>query len=250
MKYTDEEIIAWLANEVDEDKKTEIARWVETSAEAQKRVAELQELENALSVSLDHEPPVEMLFTFREQIAAERELSARQFRWYQAAAAVVLMVAGFGTGRLTVNTTGPAVEFVDLKHEVQVLQQMVMMTTLREHTASERLQVINSIEAFPSTPDTDLIGTLVQTMDNDESPNVRFAAVQALGRYMKEESVRTQMIRSLGDQDDPLVQIALINLLVQAEEKAAIASLHKIAANENVPSEVRHTAEMALDILI
>ena len=131
-----------------------------------------------------------------------------------------------------------------------MLQQLVMMNTLQDHTASERLQAISLIEESPSAPDEGLVNTLVQSMNNDGSPNVRFAAVQALGRFIDTESVRAQMVRSLGDQDDPLVQIALINLLMQAGEKAAIAPLYKIAANENVPVEVRRTAELALDILI
>lgn len=250
MKYTDEEISAWLAHELDENTSAGIAKWVETSTAAQQRVAELRLLEQAFSGSLTYEPPAEMLYEFREKIVAERDQSTRQFRWYQAAAAIVLMIAGFGAGRVTLDTGRPVAEFGELKQEVQVLQQLVMMNTLQDHTASERLQAINLIEASPAAPDEGLVNTLVQSMNNDGSPNVRFAAVQALGRFIDTESVRAQMVRSLGDQDDPLVQIALINLLMQAGEKAAIAPLSKIAANENVPVEVRRTAELALDILI
>ena len=189
-----------------------------------------------------------MLYSFREKIAAEREQAADRIRWYQAAAAVVLLAAGFGAGHLL--TPVPNAGLAQLQQQVQTLQQVVMMNTLRNHSASERLQAINTIEESSAAPAADLIGALVHTMNNDESPNVRSAAVEALGRYMDREAVRAEMVHSLGEQDDPLVQIAMIRLLLKAEDKAAIGPLRKIADNKNSPPEVRHTAELAVNMLI
>lgn len=250
MKYSDEKIIAYLEGELDENTGREIAAWIESSDEARNRAAELQELEQEFSESFSFEPPSEMLYTFRERIAEEREETNRGFNWYQIAAAVLLMVVGFSAGRFGLGSGRSSEQFSELKNEVQVLQQMVMLNTLKDHTASERLQVINTIEETPAALDEELVMTLVRTMNNDESPNVRFASVQALSKFMDHEEVRAQMIRSLGEQDDPLVQIAMINLLIEAGEKEAIAPLSKIANNEDAPAEVRQTAERALDILI
>ena len=251
MKYTDEDLIAFLADELDEDTRVEIDAWIESSGAAQKRIAELQALEQLFAGSLNYDPPAEMLYSFREKIIAEREQTAGGFRWYQAAAAIVLVIAGFGTGRLTLNSNRqPSPEFSDLKQEVRMLQQLVMVNTLRNHTASERLQAIDTIEESPVPPDGGLIRTLLQTMNNDESPNVRTAAVEALARYIDRDEVRMEMVHSLGEQDNPLVQIAMINLLTRAEEKAAIGQIKRIADNENSLPVVRHTAEVALNMLI
>ena len=250
MKYTDEQILAYLDNELDQETNAAIAGWIASSAEAKNRVAELESLAQLFADSRVYDPPAEMLYSFREKLAAERQRSANRFRWYQAAAAIVLLIGGFGLGRLTPDPAGHSTEFGDLKQEVQVLQQMVMMNALRNHSASERLQVINTIEESSASPDVNLIGALVHTMNNDESPNVRSAAVEALARFISREDVRAEMVHSLGEQDNPMVQITMINLLMQAEEKAAISPLRKIAGNESSPPEVRQTAEIALSVLI
>ena len=250
MTYTDEQILAWLDGDLDGELSAAIAAWIESSGQAQQRVAELQSLEQLFSESLQYEPPAEMLYSFREKIAEEREQAANRIHWFQAAAAVVLLIGGFGIGRLATDSNRNVAEFGDLKNEVQVLQQMVMMNTLRTHSASERLKVINTIEDTSTPPDADLIGALVHTMNYDESPNVRMAAVETLGRFIDQDVVRAEMVHSLGEQDNPIVQVTMINLLMKAEEKSAIAPIRKIADNKNSPPEVRQTAEIALDMLI
>jgi hypothetical protein len=250
MKYTDEQLIAFLENDLDDETNREIAEWIRSSNAAQRRIEELQILERVFSDSLDFDPPAEMLYSFRERLLAEKRESGGVFRWYQIAAAILLVIAGFVTGRLTPEAYRPEAELGELKHEVSMLQQMVMINTLRSHTASERLQAINTMEQSSKTPDAKLIDTLLQSMNNDESPNVRYAAVEALGRYINKESVRVEMVHSLGEQDNPMVQIAMINLLMKAEDKAAIAPIKKLVDNNSSPPEVRHTAEFALNILI
>ena len=190
MKYSDEQLLAFMANELDEEAKAEIAGWIGSSAEAQTRIAELQSLEQLFDGARDFEPPAEMLYAFREKIAEERERAANRFRWYQVAAAVVLLIGGFGIGRLAPDRNRNTAEFSNLKSEIQVLQQTVMMNTLRNHTASERLKVINTIEQTGASPDAELVGALVHTMNYDDSPNVRTAAVEALGRFIGQEAVR------------------------------------------------------------
>lgn len=250
MKYTDEQLIAYLANELDEDSRIEIAGYIEYSETAQLRIAELQALEQLLAGSMSYEPPAEMIYSFREKLVAEKAAAAGRYRWYQAAAAILLVITGFAGGHWTTFASPSSSELGELKQEVRTLQQMVMINTLRTHSASERLRAINTIEESSRSPDSNLISTLVQTMNNDESPNVRTAAVEILSRYIDRESVRVEMVHSLGEQDHPMVQIAMINLLIQAEDKAAIAPIKKIAENDHALPEVRHTAEIALNMLI
>ena len=250
MKYTDEQLTAFLENDLDDNTRTEISEWLQSSHAAQKRIEELQTLERVFSDSLNFEPPAEMLYSFRERLLAEKLETGGGVRWYQVAAAVLLVIAGFVTGRLTTDSYRPEGELGELKHEVGMLQQTVMINTLRNHSASERLQAINIIEKSSRSPDPNLLNTLVQTMNNDESPNVRYAAIEALGRYIDKEAVRVEMVHSLGEQDNPMVQIAMINLLMKSEDKSAIAPIKKIADNYNSPQEVRQTAEFALNMLI
>ena len=250
MKYSDEEIIAYVNGELDENIRQEMDDWIASSEAARKRVDEFRLLEQAFAESPTFDPAADLLDSFRKRLAEEKEQVNHTHTWFQIAAAILLIIGGFGAGRISTDSTRLNTDFVTLRNEVQVLQRMVMINTLKDHTASERLQVINMIDDTASDMNEELISTLIRTMNNDESPNVRFAAVQTLGNYTAHTGVREQMVRSLGEEDDPLVQIALINELTEADEKTAIAPIRKIAANEALPDEVRRTAEMALELLI
>lgn len=250
MHYTDEQILAWLAGELDDKLSGAVAGWVESSTEAQQRVAELRSLDQLFTGSLEYEPPAEMLYAFREKIAEERERGTSRFRWYRVAAAIVLLFGGFAIGQLSPVRDHNTAELADLKNKVQVLQQAAMLTTLHNYTASERLKAINTIDTASASAGTNIIGALVYAMNYDRSPNVRTAAVEALGRYIGRDTVRAEIVHSLGEQDNPLVQITMINVLTKAREKSAIGPIMKIADNENSLPEVRQTAEIALNVLI
>ena len=81
-------------------------------------------------------------------------------------------------------------------------------------------------------------------------PNVRYASLNALQKYMHEEEVRAQLVKSLENQTDPLIQISLITILVQADERSAVVPLREMLDNEEVLPEVKQQAEVALQVLI
>ena len=251
MKFSDEEIIAYLNGELDDSSRKAVAAWIESSADAKNRVAEFQTLEQAFTDAHIYEHSPELLSSFRDRISEERVNANNPHLWFLVLyLGLYKFVGGFGAGKISTDSTRMNTEFGTLKNEVQALQRMVMINTLKDHTASERLQVINMIDDSPVEINGELVGMLIRTMNNDESPNVRMAAVQALGNFTGLAGVREQLVRSLGEQDEPLVQIALINVLTEAGEKTAIAPIRSIASNEALPVEVRRTAEIALDILI
>ena len=81
-------------------------------------------------------------------------------------------------------------------------------------------------------------------------PNVRYAAAQALARFIDEEDVRLRMAESLEEQTDPLIQISLISILTEAQEKHAIKPLKKILDQDSINMDVKRQADIALEILI
>ena len=124
-----------------------------------------------------------------------------------------------------------------------------MMNTLQPSSASERLQVVNMIEAEKPAYSEKLLNSLFTTLNTDESPNVRYAAAQALVRFMDQKDVAIRMAESLEQQTDPLIQISLISILMEAQEKHAIKPLKKLLEQDSINTDVKKQAKIALDII-
>ncbi len=249
MKYSDEQILRFLEGDLPEEEREEIAKWLTEDQKGQKRLEEFESLLDSMSSSIQFEPSQSMDWEIRTFIESENQKVREGWtNWMRIAAAIALLVVGFSAG--TVFTSTSDGDYVSLQNQVSDLQQLVMSGVLQDHSASERLQVVNQIEELPETPNVLLVNTLVETMSTDDSPNVRYAAVQALGKFMHLESVRMEMVRALEHQTDPLIQIAMINLLVEAQERMAIAPMKKLLEEDAIVEEVKRQAQIAIDILI
>ena len=88
----------------------------------------------------------------------------------------------------------------------------------------------------------DVVDALVKTLNNDPNANVRLAALDGLARFYRDGYVRKKLIASLKKQQDPLVQIALINLLTRMRESGILEELNKIVNDENTQKGVKDCA--------
>jgi HEAT repeat protein len=82
-------------------------------------------------------------------------------------------------------------------------------------------------------PDPEFLTTLVHTLNYDPNVDVRLAAVDAIARFAGYSTVRIDLVRSLPKQDSPLVQIALIDLLVQLHERQSVDAFKRIIEDTN-----------------
>ncbi|WP_424962631.1 HEAT repeat domain-containing protein [Ekhidna sp.] len=243
MKITDEQLIALLEGEQNDELKEKI----EQDAELKERFSELEELFKAMETTREVEVPPHIESNFREALINEKLRSAKSSTpWMQIAAAVALLIVGFGAGKFS--TSGSSDELMALKNEVQSLREVTLRSTLQKHSASERIMAVNRIEESPEVNE-ELITTLITTLNSDESPNVRYAAMQALAKFIDNADVRAELVKSLEAQSDPLIQITLITILVEAEERSAIAPLRDIIEKEETSPEVKQQAEVALQVL-
>jgi HEAT repeat protein len=76
--------------------------------------------------------------------------------------------------------------------------------------------------------------------------NVRLSAVDALAKFAGNAEVRRALVDSLPVQDSPLVQIALIDLLAQYNDKDAAPALKKLIGDKETNDEVKQRAEATL----
>ncbi len=168
---------------------------------------------------------------------------------FQFAVAVLFLVVGLWAGQRFNAPARDSSEILALRNEVHNMRELVTLTLLRQPSPSERLQGVSWVQRIDQ-PNAKLLSTLLHTLDYDPNVNVRLAAVDALYLFVNQPSVRQGLIQSLSRQTSPLVQIALIDLIVEIREKQATAALKQLIANEKINSEVKQRAEWGIQQLL
>jgi hypothetical protein len=187
---------------------------------------------------------------FKEKLAA---LWPRQPAW-QMAIGFAMLVMGVGVGyeiRPQKQEVQPPAssEVAQLRGEVGNMRQMVALSLMQQQSAGERLRGVSWAYRVESS-DTEVLSALLSTVNNDQSVNVRMAAVEALHAFGASPVTRTAIVQSIPKQTSPLVQIALIDLLVDLRVTDAAPELKKLSSDETVDALVRERAKAALGKLL
>jgi HEAT repeats/Putative zinc-finger len=139
-------------------------------------------------------------------------------------------------------------EIAQLRGEVSTMRQLVALSLLQQQSASERLRGVSwAYRVEPS--DSEVLAALLEAVNRDSSINVRLAAVDALHAFGANSLVRERVLESLENQNAPIVQVAIIDLLVDLKEGKAGPELRKLAENASIDTGVRQRAQWALERL-
>ena len=122
---------------------------------------------------------------------------------------------------------------------------MMMALLNNEHSASTRMQGV-SVAYELNKPDDEIVSVLVKTLNSDPNTNVRLAALDALSKFSREDGVCKSLIESLATQKDPIIQIALIQLMVKMKEKSIVKQLEKIATDNKTMKAVKTEAYLGI----
>ncbi len=188
--------------------------------------------------------------SWKEKLAA---LWPKQPTW-QMAISLALLVLGVGVGyeiRPQKQEVAPVAgaEVAQLRGEVSNMRQMVALSLMQQQSAGERLRGVSWAYRVESS-DTEVLSALLSTVNNDQSVNVRMAAVDALHAFGGSPVTRNAIVQSIPKQASPLVQIALIELLVDLRVTDASAELKRLSTDQAVDASVRERAKWALGKLI
>lgn len=251
MQFTDDQLLAYLEGGLTTEDATAISAWLDSSEAARLRLDELKSLLEMMAHSSTHEPSQELDWRFRAMLAQEMANAPRKHNfWLQVAAALALLVVGAAIGRSFAPIYVPMDEIAQLKNQVEELQRSVIDRTLTGASASERLRVLQTSTVQSDKLDDNLVKILLHSLNADDSPNVRYAALDALAKYIGHEHVRHALVKSLELQTEPIIQIALINVLANAGEKTAIAPLRSLINDDQTRPEVKKQATIAYNILL
>jgi len=182
------------------------------------------------------------------------ERHAPRRRWWmtpglQAAAAVVLLGIGTAIG-MTIGRAAPAPAAVDgsvaeLRDELRSMRQMVTLALLQQQSASERLKGVTWTASLEE-PGAEVVTALVDAVQHDPNVNVRLASIDALKRFAERDAVRSAVIGALDSQTSPLVQIALIDFMVETNERRAVGALERLSMDADINRTVRERASWGL----
>lgn len=179
-------------------------------------------------------------------------IKAEQLRWvYQIAAGIVLVLLGYGAGHFaksSKNNNGE--ELAALRSDVIEMKKILLSGDRPTgSSASLRLQAVNQ-SANIENADSEVIELLISTMDRDPNVNVRLAAAEALFKFGNVARVRAAFVNSLKLQKDPVLQIALIDMLVALKEKSALTEMQNLAQDKNAMKIVKQKAQAGIGVLL
>ncbi|MEP7265979.1 MAG: HEAT repeat domain-containing protein [Saprospiraceae bacterium] len=242
--------ILYQQNELDQDDWQALETAIEQNQIQPEELADLNTLQHQFSLPSDSDTPAYVKNKLLALIEKEKNIGIGSHetkvkeRYIRYALAAAAMIAGIVIGFIIPNQKSPATngDLAQLKQEVRDLRETMMLTMLKDDAPTERLRAV-SYSYDLDKENKKIIEALLNTLNTDENINVRLSAVEALQHYGGDAWVREQLVKSIGKQDSPLVQVALAECMVAFKEKKSIQELEKIIQNKETPDLVKKRLE-------
>lgn len=207
--------------------------------------------------------PAMPVTTPREERPAQAGGGASLLRWLLAPVlaggiAVVAFQAGARHGAASVPAAQPApvvaVDDASLRKleqlekrldEMRNLMAISMIQQQQNSPTSERFREVLAA-AQEAEPNEKVLNDLVSALAFDPSANLRLRALEALFPHLGNAAVRTGILAALQREQNPLVQIEMIEAVAAVHDRAAEPVLSALAKNETTDLSVREAARRAL----
>lgn len=183
----------------------------------------------------------------------------RVVRWRWIPAALLggaLLLLGFAAGSrvrppaITPDADAEAAtqrELRQLREQVATMGQLVGYALLQQQQGpvNDRLRGVLA-SAQTDRPDDKVLDDLISALVFDPSANVRLRALEALYPHAGTNLVRAGVLGALPREQNPLVQLELIDFVAASRNRDATPLLEKMSRNESVDRTVRDAAKRAL----
>jgi hypothetical protein len=250
-----EQIPECLAGRLDHAARERLVAHLETCPACRAELAELNAVWRGMGSLPEPEPDPAMRARFLEVLeayqagrasglAGQGQLMDPRHKW-QPVLAFALLMLGVFLGRYVAQPRGPSPDVAQLTGQVENLRQLVTLSLLQEQSPSSRLRGVTYSYQM-ARPDAQVEQALLYAVNHDSNVNVRLSAVDALEKYAASPQIRRALADAVPVQDSPLVQIALMDLLVQLNDKEAAPALRKLAQDAQADNQVRQHAAWAI----
>jgi hypothetical protein len=214
---------------------------------------ELKEVIQIMNRKEQVEPTERLKQNFNELLAEEMRYEKKgkvvplSQWWYRAAAAVAFLIVGVSLGFWISDYNQKQAAIAQEKIENERTVHLVSMITNDQSAGQRILGVKAAMENEKANAE--ILRVLVKTLNEDPNTNVRMAALEGLRQFYSEPMVRKALVTSLTKQTDPVIQIALIQVLVEMKEKGAVKPLQEIVDEDNLIPAVKDEAQMGIFVL-
>jgi hypothetical protein len=253
----------YLVGDLDEASRSEIDGHLVGCALCRRELESLSRLWTKLGTLEDEAPSPALEHRFSAMLAGYREAAVPQRRaargwslagWLgtwspaslalQVGLALLFLTVGMTAGHYVSLGSRPDGDLATMRAEIHTMRRLVALSLLEQQSASERLRGVSYSRL--AEPDAGVTAALLDKLNLDPNINVRLATVDALSKLADQPTVRLGLIESLARQDSPLVQIAVIDLLVQIHERSSTEALRRMVNDSTLNKTVRERAELGL----
>jgi len=219
--------------------------------DVKKRYVQLKELLDAIRSSDGIEPSQNLRLGFdrllQEEINSTKGRTISMSRWaYRVAAAIAFVAVAGGVGFWINHQQRQADELAAMRQEMQATKKLMMSMLDNQQSASQRLLGATVAYNDVASLDPDVVKALIHAMNLDDNTNVRLAALEALAKFQNQPHVRSALIASLNTQKDPVVQIALIRMMVDMNATGVKEKLERITKDEEALPAVKDEAHAGI----
>lgn len=264
-----EQIPECLAGKLEKAERERVIEHLEMCSGCRNELAELGIVWRGLESMAGPEPNRDMRARFMEMVeayqagmeqalpkpVAAQSQSSRWFAWWpsqpawQMALAFALLIVGVAAGRYVAGVPREmSPEMAQLKGQVEGLRQLVALSLLQAQSPSDRLRGV-SFSSQITQPDSEVEQSLLRAIRHDPNVEVRLSAVDAIEKYTSDPAVRRALVDAVAVQDSAIVQCALIDLLVQVNDRDSGPALRKLSQDVQADEVVRQRAHLAVQKL-
>lgn len=234
-------------------RKAEFEQYVSDGHIDLKEIEELMLFENKVSESSDPVPSEKLTDNFYQMLAEEKAkkegslinqvkvfvdslFSSSQGKWAFAAGVLIIgLVLGRGFSGVSYEK-----QMDQLASQMADMQEMMAISMLEESSVSKRLQGVQMSSELVTTNE-EIANALLITLNNDESSNVRLAALNMLAEFSDDENIREGLINSIQNQSSPIVLLAMAELMVELQEKKALEEFEGVIDSDRAPEDLKST---------
>jgi anti-sigma factor RsiW len=155
-----------------------------------------------------------------------------------------LLTIGVFAGLRLAAPKPPSPDFAAMQIELTSMKQLVVLSMLQQQSASARLEGV-TWSTREQQLDPQVLSALLHTLRYDASVDVRLAALDALSRHGRQPQVQNGILDSLQQEQSPLVQVALIDLMLEWRDRDAAHRLQELEQTPNLNPTVRQRVEWA-----
>ncbi len=163
------------------------------------------------------------------------------------AASLALLLGAYYMGVLAQSQKGER-ELALLQEEGLQMKQTAMLSLMENRSASKRIQGVGLVGDFERL-DPEIIKALGDRLLYDENDNVRLTAFEALSKFTDSKAVKQLMIEALESERNPSIQIAIIQVLSEIQEKKAAAPMKRLLEQESTQPFIKEQIEAVLPSL-